>query len=227
MPHGQSPAVPALVPSGRAAGAVIIACAVLTVFAISHHPMVEARTPAQVLTGIVALAPMDRFIHGSVIAIVGALLFGLCIYTLRRGLQNQTAVGGFIAYALGAGALIGAALIDGFLTPSIASHFPASSADEIRGAEQLLRFGAIAIQILTRFGLMAMSAGVFIWSIGLLRGPVALVATGFIGILSSIAVVLAITIGNAHITPHVLVVIVAVQAIWYLAIGSLLVREQL
>jgi hypothetical protein len=188
---------------------------------------VEARTPLQVVTGIVALAPMDHFMHGSVIAIMGALLFGLCIYSLRRGLQNQTAVGGFIAYALGVGALIGAALIDGFLMPAIASHYVASSVDEIRSVVRLLIFGAIAIQILTKFGLIAMSAGVLTWSIGLLRGPAVLFGTGLIGILSSIAVVLVFVTGGPRITPHVLVVIVVVQAVWYLAVGSLLVREQL
>src|ERR1700737_4033499 len=138
-----------------AAGIAIASCALVTIFAIAHHPTVTARAPAEALTQVVQVATTDRVVHGTLIAIMGVLLYGLTIFSLRRGLHRQTTVAALIAYSAGIAAVIGAALIDGFLTPAIAERYAGAPPDAIKAAIPLLVLGASAIQILSKFGFVA------------------------------------------------------------------------
>ena len=211
------------VPNGTAAGIAIATCAIAVVFAIAHHPTVTVREPAQAIAQMVRLAAMDRIVHGAVIVLLGALLFGFTVYSLRRGLHRQTVVAALLAYAAGSGAMFGAALIDGFLIPAVAARYAGAAPDAINLAAQLLALCALAIQILAKFGTIALSSAVVLWSADLVRTPGALRVTGIIGIASGVAVVVVLAFAG-HLNPHNLGVIVLLQAIWYVAIAALLVR---
>jgi hypothetical protein len=213
-------------PGGRTAGIAIAVCAVITIFAVAHHPTVSARAPAEALIQMVQLATPDRIVHGALIAIVSVLLFGFTIFSLRRGLHRHTSVAGLIAYAIGTALLIGAALIDGFFTPAIAERYAGASPDAVKGAIQVLIAGALTIQILTKFGFIAISMAVAFWSADLIGTPGSLRATGVIGFVSGIAAV-GVSIFSGHLNPHSLSAIVIVQAIWYVAVAVLLVRRHL
>ena len=218
---------PAAVPGGRSAGIVIVASALLTIFAVAHHPTLRAKTPESVIAGMVALAPIDMAVHGSLIAIIIALIAGFAVFTVRLGLNEQSAIAAFVFFSLGAFAIVGAALIDGFLTPSIAFQYAHAHPLELRQGMGLLVFASLAIQALTKFGFIAMSAGVFSWSIGLLRRARIIMAIGILGVASALGVVAVLAFGGAFLTPPVLGVIVLVQAFWYVAIGVALVQKRL
>ena len=218
---------PAAAPGGRAAGIVIVASALLTIFAVAHHPTLRAKTPETLIAGMVALAPLDMFVHGSLIAIIIALVAGFAVFTARLGLNEQSAIAAFVVYSLGAFAVVGAALIDGFLTPAIAFQYEHAHAAEVPQGMGLLVFASLAIQVLTKFGFIAMSVGVLFWSIGLLRRARIIMGIGVLGILSALGVVAVLAFGGAFLTPPVLGVIVLVQAFWYVAIGVALVQKRL
>jgi len=218
---------PVAAPGGRSAGIVIVASALLTIFAVAHHPTLRAKTPESVIAGMVALAPSDMVVHGSLIAIIIALVAGFAVFTVRLGLNEQSAIAAFVVFSLGAFAVVGAALIDGFLTPAIAFQYEHAHALELRQGMGLLVFASLAIQVLTKFGFIAMSAGVFFWSIGLLRRTQIIMGIGVLGILSALGVVAVLVFGGAYLAPPVLGVIVLVQAFWYVAIGVALVQKRL
>jgi hypothetical protein len=213
------------VPDGRAAGIAIAVCATLTIFAIAHHPTVSARAPAEAMAQMVQVATTDRVVHGALIAIMGVLLFGFTIFSLRRGLHRQTTVAALIAFTAGIAAVIGAALIDGFLTPAIAERYAGAPPDAIKAAVPLLVFGALTIQILSKFGFVAMSIGVAFWSADLIATPGVVRATGVIGFVSGIVAIGVLTFAG-QLDPQSLSAIVIVQAVWYLAVAVLLVRRQ-
>lgn len=212
-------------PGGTAAGIAIASCAMVTIFAIAHHPTVSARAPAEALTQMVQVATPDRIVHGTLIAIMGTLLYGFTIFSLRRGLHRETSVAGLIAFTAGIAAVIGAALIDGFLTPAIAERYAGAPPDAIKMAIPFLVAGALMIQILTKLGFVAMSIGVAFWSADLVATPGVLRATGVIGFASGIVAV-GVLVFAGHLNPQSLSAIVIVQAIWYLAVAVLLVRRQ-
>jgi hypothetical protein len=211
-------------PSGMAAGIAIACCALVTIVAIAHHPTVSARAPAEAMRQMVQVATADRVVHGVLIAIMGALLYGFAIFSLRRGLHRQTTVPALIAFTAGIVAVIGAALIDGFLTPAIAERYAGAPPDAIKAAVPLLVFGALTIQILSKLGFVAMSIGVAFWSADLIATPGVVRATGVIGFVSGIAAIGVLTFAG-QLNPHSLSAIVIVQAVWYLAVAVLLVRR--
>ena len=211
------------VPNGTAAGIAIGVSAIATIFAIAHHPTVTVRDPVHAIAQMVRLAAMDRIVHGVVIVLLGALLFGFTVYSLRRGLHRQTVIAALLAYAAGAGAMFAAALIDGFLIPAVATRYAGAAPAAIALAAQLLSLCALAIQVLAKFGTIALSSAVVLWSADLVRTPGALRITGIIGIASGVTVVVVLAFAGA-LNPHNLGVIVLLQAIWYVAIAALLVR---
>jgi hypothetical protein len=212
-------------PDGRAAGIAIAFCALVTIFAIAHHPTVSARAPAEALTEMVKLAGADRLVHGTLIAIMGVLLYGFAIFSIRRGLHRQTSMAALIAFAAGIAAVVGAALIDGFLTPAIAERYAGAATDAIKTVVPVLVAGALMIQILTKFGFVAMSIAAAFWSADLVATPGVVRATGIIGFLSGV-VAIGVLVFAGHLNPHSLSAIALVQAIWYLAVAVLLFRRQ-
>lgn len=210
-------------PSGTAAGFAIAACAVLTVVAIAHHPTTSAREPAEAITQIVHLATLDRIVHGVLIALMGVLVFAFAVFSLRRGLHRQTVLAALIAYAAGIGAIVGAGLVDGFLVSALAERYAGAGPDAVRLATTFFVFCALVIQILTKFGMIALSTGVVLWSADLVRTPGALRITGIVGIASGAAVVVVLAFAG-RLNPHNLVAVVLLQAVWYVAVAVLLVR---
>ena len=224
MQHERPASFTGAVPGGTAAGIAIASCALATIFVIAHHPTVSAHAPADAMEAMVRVATADRIVHGVLIAIMAVLLFGFTIFALRRGLHRWTSIAGLIAFAGGIAALVGAALVDGFLTPAIAERYAGAPPDAVKTAIQLLLVGALAIQILSKLGIVAMSAGVVLWSVDLLASPGILRTAGVIGVASGIVTVAVLAFAG-HLNPHSLGAVVTIQAVWYLAVAVLLLRR--
>ncbi len=205
----------AAIPNGTRAGILIAAGAALTLFAVAHHPTVAGRPPAEAIAEIVRLAPLDRLVHGSLIAILCAL---------RRGLHRETVVAALIAYAVGVLSSIGATLIDGFITPDVAALYAGASQENVFVAARLLNYGGFAIQNLTKLGISAISFAMLLWSAGLMRAPGAQRFTGILGFLAAL-IPIGVLITQHQITPSSLGVIVLAQGVWYVAIAALLIRK--
>ena len=210
-------------PSGTAAGFAIAFCALATIVAISHHPTVSARAPAEAIAAMVRVATADRIVHGSLIAILAVLLYSFTVFSLRRGLHRETSVAGLVAYTIGIVALIGAGLIDGFLFPAIAERYAGAPAEAAKAAVPVLVAGASMVQILSKFGFAAMSAGVAFWSANLLATSGVVRAAGVIGVVSALAAA-GVLVFAGQLNPHSVGAIAVVQALWYLAVAVLLIR---
>jgi hypothetical protein len=208
-------------PDPRVAAGALAVCAILAIVAVGLHPVAESHAAAQAIPEMVRLAPMDRLVHGFLILTSLATFFGLTIFAARRGFGRQTTIAGYIPYALGVTAVIGAALIDGFITPDIATRYVKVTPEDIRAAVPLFHLCAIAIQNLTKLGFVAMAAGIFAWSIGLVHSPGTLRTVGIVGLFSA-GLTIAILSYAHYLNPHFVGIIVFVQAIWYLGIAGLL-----
>jgi hypothetical protein len=218
--------VPA-VPAGRAAGVAIAASGVLALVAIAHHPTIRsAHGPADVLAQVRALSAADEAVHGVLIVLVGLLFYGFAVFSQRRGLAEGTVLGGLIAYALASAGMIGAALLDGFLIPALGARYAVPSPRDAAAAVTILAAIGAAVQVLSKFAVAATALAIALWSVGLVRAGGALRAAGFIGIASAV-LPLVVLIASRHLDPHSLGVIVALQALWYVTIGALLVRGDL
>jgi hypothetical protein len=211
---------------GRILGIAIVILVVLSLVSVAFHPVTTTQAPAQKMAQIQDFALADELVHGFLIAAAGGLLWCLALFTLRRPPNRGLAIGGLLAYGLGTAGLVGATLIDGFVTPAVAVRFGQQAVPVLQGGQQLLAFSAIGVQVLTRFGVSAMSAGILLWGLDLLhaRGPLRI--SGIIGVASAASTVLLLVIGGS-VSAHTVSTILILQALWYGSIAYLLMREAL
>jgi hypothetical protein len=222
----QGESLPVRIPNGVFPGAVILTCGLLSIVVVTHHPTVHAHSPAQLFAGINAVGPADEIVHAVLIAFMLALTFGFSVFAMRQGMTRLTSLAGILSYGLGALALCGAGLIDGFFTPMIVSANSSATGAALSGVLAVLSGGAAMIQVLTRFGFIAMSAGICAWSAGLATSPGVQRYVAITGLVAAIAPV-GILAAAHRIGPHVLTSIVICQAVWYVTVGTLMVRRVL
>ena len=217
----------ALVPDGRVAGFVIVASAVLALGAIARHPTVgAARGSADVLAQLAALSTADEIVHGVLIVLIGALLFGFTVFSQRCGLHRGVVLFGLIGFALASAGMIGEALLDGFLIPALAARYASASPQDSDIALHVIAAAGAAIQILTKFAIAVTAVAVTSWSVALVRSSGASRLAGVVGFVSA-AVAIVVLVSTHRLNPHTLGVIVGVQSLWYGTIGILLMRRDL
>lgn len=211
------PSAPRASGLNRIAGFLLAACTLVMLIAISHHPVAPRRRGLEALEGIVALGPTDRFVHGLLILIIFAMIFSFTVYTLGP-VRMPLCITAWVAFLAGNMMVIGAALTDGFFVPGFAESYLRSAPADAAPGLAILNAAAVAIQVLTRFGFLAISAAVLLWSIDLVleRGQARLI--GVLGVIAAVAVVAMLFLGGT-INVHSLMVIVGLQALWYLGIA--------
>jgi hypothetical protein len=129
----------------------------------------------------------------------------------------------FVCYAFGTAGFVGAGLLDGFVVPAIASQYAGASHTVATAGVALLSFCAIGIQLFTKFGVIAMCVATLLWSASLLRAGRAPLYAALAGIAVALGQIFILATG-APITAHSIVFVVGAQALWYLAVGLLLIR---
>jgi hypothetical protein len=222
----QSPSPLARVPDGALAGVAIAVASLLTLVSVAHHPTTpKALKAADAFPAIVALTGADRMVHTIVIGTMLALVFGFAVYALRRGLHRSAVVGGLIAFTFGIAATIGAALIDGFLIPEIAARYVDATPELLSRAAMLLQTCALAIQVATKAGFVGMSLGIVLWSVDLILDKGFLRIAGVVGALAGIVPAI-LTLSGGYLNPHALMIVIAIQTLWYLAIATLLLLRR-
>jgi hypothetical protein len=209
MADAPPPPANASAPPGKIAGYVIGACALLTIVANGMLSMAGPHPAFEVF----------RAVHGTLIASMIALLYGFVVYSLRRGLRSDAVVAGLVAYGIGAGATIAAALIEGFIFPTLDFHYGGQIGMSIS------MLCASAIELLTEFGVVAISAAIALWSVELACGRGVTRAVAAIGFAAALVAVGAL-FGGATLFPHALTITAIAQGSWYLTIATLLVREK-
>ncbi|HEX8897577.1 MAG TPA: hypothetical protein VF751_02670 [Chthoniobacterales bacterium] len=185
--------------------------------AISHHPVAPARRGIQALEAITQVGATDRAVHATLIVIIFAMLFSFTTYTLSRTRRHICALA-WVAFFAGSMSVIVAALTDGFFVPAFAERYLRTMPIDAAPGLAILNAASVAIQVLTRFGFLALGAATLFWSIDLLleRGQERVIA--LLGVVVAIAVAAMLLFGGT-IDVHSLLFIVGLQSLWYLALA--------
>jgi hypothetical protein len=178
------------------------------------------------LAKLAAKASVDRRVHGTLVTLMCGLVYALCIYTLRRKQRRLTSIAGYVAYALGVGLNVVAALLDGFVVPALAVLYVNVGDEAIRGMMPTLTACGIAIQMFSKAGLIAMSAGIAAWSWDLLLGSAPLRIVGGVGVVAAAFPLLLFAFPDRALEPHLLLGITLTQMLWYAPLGVLLITKQ-
>ncbi|HLY56452.1 MAG TPA: hypothetical protein VKS60_12900 [Stellaceae bacterium] len=204
----------------RPAGLMIGAASVLMTVALVFHPMAEPGSPAQVLSQIAAARLVDGIVHGTIIGLYILLLAGFARFAARLGLDRPETVLGFACLALACVAVLGATLLDGFVTPDLAVRLADADPGRIEAAATVMLLVSTAIQDLTKLALVLQAAATIAWSLPLLTADRR--GTGVVGIGAGVLLLAIILGANPRLMPHLLIGVLAIQGAWNLCVAALL-----
>jgi hypothetical protein len=212
-------------PSQRPAGIVILAGSILSVFAMAHHPSVSA-------SGAAAMAEMAReaglagLVHGTLIAMMVAMIYGFWVFAERLDLSAGVVRLGTVSYVAGVGAMIGAALISGFVVAALGASYAGAEAGAIEAASPVLAFGHAANQALAKLGVIAMSAAILLWSVRLTGRTGADRAIGWLGVAIGVLPAALLLSGQLRLDVAGMGAVVIAQGVWNVAVGTQLIRRR-
>jgi hypothetical protein len=204
--------------SDLAAAAFLAVPAVLSFVLILHHPFLRGAHGAEDLArAVAAAAPMDRFVHGGLVAMFGVQVLGFQLFSARLGWGRPAVAAGFIAYAAGALLVVIPSVLDGFVIPDLAGACLARPAGCGDVDEGVFRLVAVVIQDFSKAALVALSAGTIGWAIALLTGQgLPGRAVGAIGLVCAAAPIAILLLSNVRLQPGNLAGFIASQVVWSL-----------
>jgi len=211
-------------PSTHGAGVAIAAATVVSTLFVALDHGGGGRNALEILQGIARLQVLKEVVHGVAIASLCAYAFGYAALARRLGLARPMVLAGLMVYLFGCVAMIGATILDGFVTPHIAMDAITGSPDRIDFAYLLVHSIGIVLNDLAKLGWILQAVGTLAWSLVLMRDGGFNRAIGWIGLLSS-GLVVALIAGSAiNMTMTSLLSVLLAQLVWNLAAALLLIR---
>lgn len=193
-----------------AAWALVIASATMVAL-LAHHPVIaHTTTYADKMAALARLGTSAALVHGALFGVVAVLLYGVTTLALALDARRPAVAFGLICHALGCGAVGCAMLLDGFVTAPLAQAaldhgWPADA------TTVTFNLVAIAIQMLTKAGLIGMGAGMCCLSWSNARATRLLAALALpAGLATAIAAA-----SGLRMHTHSLVLLTSLQALWY------------
>jgi hypothetical protein len=198
-------------------------CAVTTFALLSWHPYGSGHTITEVLQMEARDQLKDAVVHGGFI-LVSAILI-VCLAGLSRILQwtRVSVTAGFVAFCVGAGALMMSLGLDGLVVPTIAVRcLREGTAQSLASAQTLLLFCGACIKILMPTGLLFEGGAMLSYSVAMLAQRWNLV--GWFGVAAGIAMLIGPLLLSG-LGPHILVAGIVILCVWYLGVAGTLWLE--
>ena len=128
MNESPSPA-PVLLRRDRTSGLAIVVGVIVSVAMMSHHPTGGGHAGAAGVAEAAHVAGLNRFVHGALIAASLVLAFGFQGFAAQ--LARPLARFALLLYVAGTAAMVGAALVNGFVFPAVMERWSGRSDAEI------------------------------------------------------------------------------------------------
>jgi hypothetical protein len=204
----------------RICGWTLVVAALLSVAGMLHHPVAGGHGMAAV-QNLAGMAGAANGVHGFLMVVLGALVFGFTGLTGQLGWRTPAARAAFVAYAMGVTAMLGAAVINGFAFTKVAAGLLArgtSDADLIDAIFSAL--GAIS-GTWAQVGVGAQAFAIALWALALRDRNRPLAILGAVASLPAFAAMF----GLFALDVHGYLGVVVVQAVWTIAAGVALIRN--
>lgn len=203
---------------GRIGGGLMLGSTLTALFLMMHHPT-SLNGPDY---GHLMTDWSNGLVHGGMIATLLVLIAGTSELSRRLGEGHLSVRAGAMAFRGGIAAMIGAALINGFVVPRIVL---AASNDQIAQL-QGLPFGALN-QVLALFGMVLVRMACALWAVRLLRlGTVAKIAA-VLGIMLAALSCWWLVHGQGAFGLYPAMIALTVFAVWSLIVAVQMLRGQI
>ncbi|HET9388142.1 MAG TPA: hypothetical protein VFO44_00705 [Steroidobacteraceae bacterium] len=216
---------PSSASAGSLAGIVLMSASLLEIPAMLHHPEVRMQNPSQAIAQLTALNTLAAWVHGTLIALMLLILTGLTEFARRRDLRRPLIRTGLVVYAAGVVGMIGAALVSGYITGRVPGTTLSVGAEDLAITTRLLALCMLFNQAFARFGALAMSAGIALWSLDLARLPGLARALGSLGVVIGVFCVATLILGVLQLDVRGMLLVIVLQAIWCVGLGLFLWRS--
>ena len=205
-------------------GLSLIAAGALAALVMLVHPTAHGVDMAGRLCSLSEISSLSRHVHLAMILCVVVLWLSLASLARRRPASGWVAAAVHL-YALGAVALLGAALVSGLLLAAYLHRpLPHMARAEDALAPVLLAFSAN--QLLAGAGTLLMSAGLALWSVPMLRDRSRPARTcGGYGILAGLLCGLGYAIGRIPLDVPGMTLVVVAHGLWYCLLGAWALRS--
>jgi hypothetical protein len=203
------------------AAAIAIAAIVSTIFvAMDQAP--SGKSPAEILASLAALATLKEWVHGVAIAATCAYAFGFSALAARLGVRGPLVLAGLVAYVAGCGALIGATLFDGFITPHVALNAAGAAPERLAFAYQLVHQLGIFVNDFAKLGWALQAVGALAFALALCRDAR---MTGLLGVASGMLMLCALALSPTFMSMTAILALLLSQMVWNLAASAYLWRR--
>jgi hypothetical protein len=209
----------------RFAAITLIVVNVLGVLVMAHHPTASTHSALGFMQTLVAMRGLNQWVHGVLIGTT--LITGLCLLEFSAHSLKQLYVrSGMVLYALGALAMAGAALINGFVITRLAEALLQSPATLQAASPLAFQLTWAINQTLAEFGVSMMCAGIACWSMQLLNGISKYARTlGGLGLLLTLMQMLLQWLQQGHYGVPQMLVFVLWHGLWCIGIAFLMLAR--
>lgn len=192
----------------KAAGIALLASAAGVVAGMAHHPT------------RISEAALSVLVHGFLLVMLWVMASAFVHFARRRGLDRPWVLAGLVAYGFGLMANVGAATVNGLVTPSLA----AGGADA--AGREVLAFAWALNQGLDAVGVFGTGAAFILWSLDLLaerRASSRLV--GAAGVAAGVLTAGLLASGAVRMNVSGAFLIYAIEVAWVALLGLHILRH--
>lgn len=207
----------------RALACAFALCAVAIFVVLAFHPGGGGRTLTEVIQAEARDQVKNAVVHGGFILISVILI--VCFARLSRILQpaRLSVITGFVAFCVGAGALMMSLGLDGLVVPAIAVRcLREGTAQSLASAQTLFLFSGACIKVLMPTGLLFEGGAMLSYSVAMIAQRRLWI--GGVGVAAGIAMLIGPLLMSG-LGPHVLIGGIVVLCVWYLGIAGTLWQE--
>jgi len=199
-------------------------CALATLTLLANHPSDGgAKTFADFIQSTAQSQLADAIVHGGFIVTLAALIICFVFFCRCLGPMRGRVVIGLVTFCIGCGALMASMVVDGFVTPALATRFSdLSHPENLAMAKTLLILCGTLIRFLMPMGLLFQAAAMLSWSSIVVTGRGLARAVGVFGLFAALCLVVALFVVPMAMAAQVVLGGILLQAIWYFALAALL-----
>jgi hypothetical protein len=196
--------------------------ALASVALMTHHPTASGSDLAAVVQSLARIAALSAFVHGGMIAALGALAFGFQGALRALGPARPALRAAWLCFASGALFLCGAAVTNGFVVGRLAERYVGTDGATLESLRPILRLCHAVNQSLAELGTCALAMGIAACSLVLLSRGKRGRSLGLAGLALGLLTVLGLTSDLLVLDVHGMGYFVLAQALWLLALAVLL-----
>lgn len=192
---------------------------------VMHHPVARQTDSSAIIKSIADQVPANRFVHGTVAAAMTIMTSLMLGFAMRLDIRRPHVLLGAISSFLALIMIFLATLLDGFVASELVSQCAANGGNCSNQALAMLRYGALQIEFMTRSGLLALATATGLWAGDLILRKDSARIFGTLGMVSAI-VQFGLLVFGERLNPHNLALIVTAQAVWYAAVGAMIIARK-